>query len=86
MTTKRLDPRDGEVIHPDLGIPRDNFFIEMDHLTWHGRRGTSVNDRRRDLKARASGVHVERVTDIALESDLEGTVELLWIEWQRLIA
>ena len=82
----RLVLHDGEVIRPDLGIPNDNFFVEMDHLTWHGRRETSANDRRRDLKARASGFHVERVSDIALDTDLDGTVELLWIQWQRLIA
>lgn len=82
----RLVLHDGEVIHPDLGIPNDNFFVEVDHLTWHGRRRTSANDRRRDLKARASGYHVERVSDVALDTDLDDTVELLWIEWQRLIA
>lgn len=80
----RLVLHDGEVIHPDLGLPDDNFFVEVDHLTWHGRRRTSANDRRRDLKARASGFNVERVTDIALDADLDGTVENLWVEWRRL--
>lgn len=37
----RLVLHDGEVIHPDLGIPSRNFFVEVDHLTWHGRRATS---------------------------------------------
>jgi len=82
----RLVLHDGEVIRPDLGLPDHNFFVEVDHLTWHGRRATSANDRRRDLKARASGYHVERVSDVALDEDLDGTVENLWIEWQRLIA
>ncbi len=62
------------------------FFVEVDHLTWHTRRRTSANDRRRDLKARASGFHIERVTGIALDDDLDGTVEQLWIEWRRLVA
>jgi len=77
---------DGEVIRPDLGIPGDNFFVEVDHLTWHGRKGTSANDRRRDLKARASGYWIERVSDIALSSDLDNTIEALWMAWQRAIA
>jgi hypothetical protein len=75
---------DGEVIHPDLGLPDDGFFVEVDHLTWHGRRRRSADDRRRDLKARAGGLHVERVSDIALDEDLDGTVENLWIQWTRL--
>lgn len=82
----RLVLHDGEVIRPDLGVPEYGFFVEVDHLTWHGRRGTSANDRRRDLKARASGFHIERVSDIALDHDLEGTVADLWIQFQRLVA
>ena len=79
----RLVLRDGQVIRPDLGIPEHGFFVEVDHLTWHGRRRRSANDRRRDLKARASGYHVERVSDIALDEDLDATVEDLWTEWRR---
>jgi hypothetical protein len=82
----RLVLFDGEVIHPDLGLPNDNFYVEVDHLEWHGQRRRSAYDRSRDLKARASGYAIERVTDIALEHDLDATVEQLWIEWQRLIA
>jgi len=82
----RLVLLDGEVIHPDLGVPQDGFFVEVDHLTWHARRGTSANDRRRDLKASASGFHIERVTDLALDDDLEATIEQLWIAWRRLVA
>jgi hypothetical protein len=82
----RVVLHDGEVIHPDLGIPDDNFFVEVDHLTWHGRKGTSANDRRRDLKARASGYWIERVSDVALANDLGNTIEDLWMAWQRAIA
>jgi very-short-patch-repair endonuclease len=82
----RLVLSDGEVIHPDLGLPVDRFFVEVDHLTWHGRRRRSADDRRRDLKARASGFHVERVSDIALDEDLDGTIENLWTQWKRLAA
>jgi len=76
---------DGEVIRPDLGIPECRFFVEVDHLTWHSRRETSANDRRRDLKARASGFHIERVSDVALDEDLDGTVENLWMQFQSLV-
>lgn len=82
----RLVLHDGEVIRPDLGIPADNFFVEVDHLTWHGRRRTSANDRRRDLKARASGYSIERVSDVALANDLENTIEDLWKAWRRAAA
>ena len=81
----RLVLLDGEIIHPDLGIPEHNFYVEVDHLEWHGQRQRSAYDRRRDLKARASGYAIERVTDVALDTDLAATVEQLWIEWQRLI-
>jgi hypothetical protein len=80
----RLVLDDGQVIHPDLGLPEHGFFVEVDHLTWHGRRRRSADDRRRDLKARASGYHIERVSDIALDEDLDATVEDLWTQWQRL--
>ena len=86
MREHTLVLHDGEVIRPDLGIPPHNFYVEVDHLTWHARRDTSANDRRRDLKARASGFHIERVSDIALDHDLAGTVDDLWSAYQLLIA
>jgi hypothetical protein len=82
----RLVLLNGEVIHPDLGLPDDNFYVEVDHLEWHGQRHRSAYDRQRDLKARASGYAVERVTDLAIDHDLDATVEQLWIEWQRLVS
>ena len=27
---------DGDEVHPDLGLPDERFFIEIDHPTWHG--------------------------------------------------
>jgi hypothetical protein len=75
---------DGEVIHPDLGLPADGFFVEVDHLSWHGRRERSADDRRRDLKARASGYHIERVSGVALDEHLDDTTENLWTERLRL--
>jgi hypothetical protein len=75
---------DGSVVHPDLGIPEDGFFVEVDHLTWHGGRHESAYDRRRDTKVRLAGCHVERVTDVAIDHHLDETVNDLWELWQRL--
>lgn len=76
----------GVVIHPDLGLPDDGFFVEVDHLTWHGGRRETAYDRRRDIKARLMGVHIERVTDLALDHCLDETVEDLWLRWQQVRA
>ena len=75
---------DGSVVHPDLGIPEDGFFVEVDHLTWHGGRRESAYDRQRDTKVRLAGCHVERVTDLAIDNHLDETVNDLWVLWQRL--
>ena len=80
----RLSLAPGMIIHPDLSIPEHGFFVEVDHLTWHGGRLEGAYDRRRDLKVRAAtGFHVERVTDIAIDHHLAETVEDLWTVWQR---
>lgn len=76
----------GTIVHPDLGLPDDGFFVEVDHLTWHGGRLESAYDRWRDTKARLAGVNVERVTDIALDHHLDETVEDLWLRWQQIRA
>ena len=73
----------GEVIHPDLGLPEDGFFVEVDHLSWHGGRHETAYDRRRDMKLRLVGAQVERVSDIAIEHHLDETVEDLWMRWQQ---
>ena len=77
----------GRIVHPDLGIPEHGFFVEVDHLSWHGARLDSAYDRRRDLKVRArTGFHIERVTDIAIDHHLEETIEDLSAIWNRLRA
>ena len=81
----RLVLSSGEVIHPDLGIPADGFYVEMDHLTWHNRRAQLAYDRQRDLRARADGYHIERVSDVALDDDLTATIENLWTVWQLVL-
>jgi hypothetical protein len=80
----RVELSTGEVIHPDLGLPDCGFFVEVDHLSWHGFRRETAYDRRRDMKVRADGYHVERVSDVALDEDLEATVEDLWKIWTGL--
>jgi hypothetical protein len=81
----RLELASGEVVHPDLGIPEAGFFIEVDHLSWHGGRHETAYDRERDLRVRASGYDVERVTDLAIDGDLEATVEQLWRAFHRVV-
>jgi hypothetical protein len=77
----------GTVVHPDLGLPEDGFFVEVDHLSWHGARLEGAYDRRRDLKVRAgTGFHVERVTDIAIDRYLEETIGDLLAVWIRVRA
>ena len=73
----------GHVIHPDLGLPSDGFFVEVDHLTWHGGRRESAYDRWRDTQVRLAGACVERVSDVAIDERLAETVEDLWLRWQQ---
>ncbi|MFV0307723.1 MAG: type IV toxin-antitoxin system AbiEi family antitoxin domain-containing protein [Desertimonas sp.] len=75
-------PRGG-VIHPDLGLPDDRFFVEVDHHTWHGGRSDASYDKWRDRQVRLAGCHVERVSDLAIEHDLAATVDELWQRWQQ---
>jgi hypothetical protein len=78
-----LEISSGVQIHPDLGLPDDGFFIEIDHLSWHGGRLENAYDKWRDRKVRLLGAHVERVSDIAIDRQLDETVEDLWVLWQR---
>jgi len=71
---------DGAVVHPDLGIPEDRFYIEVDHPTWHTGADAEY-DSWRDKQVRLAGNHVERVSNRAIDDHLEETVELLWNLW-----
>lgn len=79
----RVEIKPGNVVHPDLGIPADRFYIEVDHVTWHGGRIEGVYDKHRDRLVRLAGNHVERVTDHAIDHQLDETVEDLWVLWQQ---
>ncbi len=81
----RLEIAPGRVIHPDLGLPDVGFFVEVDHLTWHGGRLATDYDCQRDLEIEALGHHVERVTDVAIDRHLGATVEALWTIYQRVL-
>ena len=76
---------DGNIIHPDLGLPEDRFYVEIDHQTWHDGRRDSAYDKRRDRKARLAGCHIERVSDLAIACELPETVEDLWQRWQQVV-
>ncbi len=81
----RLEIAPGRAIHPDFGLPEVGFFVEVDHLTWHGGRLATDYDCQRDLEIEALGYHVERVTDVAIDRHLGATVEALWTIYQRLL-
>ena len=70
-----LEIEPGTVIHPDLGLPDDGFYIEVDHFSWHGGRYVTTYDHRRDRKMRRRGFQVERVTDTDLDLHLADAVE-----------
>lgn len=71
------------VIHPDLGIPDDGFFVEIDHARWHSAAQSVDYDTWRDRQLRVQGLWVERVSDRAIEHRLGETVEDLWRAWCR---
>ena len=74
----RIELANGDVIHPDLGLPEHGFYVEVDHLTWHGGRMAADYDSRRDLYVSALGFRVERVTDVSIDHHLGETVDALW--------
>lgn len=72
---------DGSVVHPELGVPEDRFYIEVDHRTWHSGMDAEY-DSARDKQVRLAGNHVERVSDDAIDHRLAETVDTLWSLWQ----
>lgn len=66
----------GDVVRPDLGIPDEHFFIEVDHATWHGGLDNAY-DRARDLEVERAGNCVKRVPTRSIDDDLDNTVAVL---------
>jgi very-short-patch-repair endonuclease len=81
----RLELPNGRIVHADLGLPEHGFFVEVDHLTWHGGRMAADYDSRRDLQVSALGLRVERVTDVSIDRHLAETVDALWAIWQHVL-
>lgn len=67
---------DGGTVHPDLGIPDERFYIEIDHPTWHGGLDNAY-DRARDLDVERAGNCVKRVPTTAIDDRLDDTVATL---------
>lgn len=78
-----LELAPGRWIHPDLGLPADRFYIEVDHRRWHDTTEQGAYDRWRDRQMRLLGLWVERVSDRAIDHRLAETVDDLWSAWQR---
>lgn len=76
--------RGGRTVHADLCWPDIRLAIEVDHVTWHGGRVASTQDKRRDRHLRLRGWEVDRVTDRELRDDREATVgELVELHAER---
>jgi very-short-patch-repair endonuclease len=73
----------GKWIHPDLGLPEQRFFVEVDHRRWHDSSEDRSYDAWRDRRLRLLGCWVERVSDLAIDHQLADTVEDLWAAWHR---
>jgi hypothetical protein len=73
----------GQWIHPDLGVPEHRFFVEVDHRRWHDSSEDRSYDAWRDRRLRLMGCWIERVSDLAIDHQLNDTVEDLWAAWVR---
>ncbi len=64
----------GETVHPDFFWPAEREALEVDHVTWHGGKLDLTYDKRRDRQLWQIGVHVTRVTDAEIRTDLTRVV------------
>ena len=64
----------GDVVHPDLGVPSVGFYVEVDHPEWHSERAISDYDKARDRQIRLGGDEVERVSSDHIRDDLNRVV------------
>ena len=53
----------GQQVRIDLAEPELKFGVEVDHVTWHGGRLDSQNDKARDRALARLGWTIVRVTD-----------------------
>ena len=67
---------DGHLVRPDLGVPEERFYIEVDHPTWHGGLDNAY-DRARDLEVERAGNCVKRVPTRSIDDHLDDTVAVL---------
>jgi hypothetical protein len=67
---------DGEIIHPDFYWPDHAEVAEIDHITWHGGKLETTEDKRRDRKMwREHRIHSNRVTDHDIKHNLAAVVD-----------
>jgi hypothetical protein len=64
----------GVTIHVDGADPAIRWALEIDHVTWHGGRFDAQRDKGRDRGARRRKWQVDRVTDLELADDFDGTI------------
>lgn len=73
----------GLVIHPDGADVAARWAVEVDHVEWHGGRFDAQRDKGRDRGARRIRWQVDRVTDLELAEDFNGSIAEL-VELHRL--
>jgi len=66
--------RTGDIVHPDMGVPTADFYIEVDHHTWHTDAASVEYDEWRDREVRLTGGEVERVPTSHIERSLPSVV------------
>ena len=70
----------GSALTADIAVPKWQWAIAVDHVTWHGGRVDAQRDKENDRQARMIGWQVDRVTDDDIDHRLEQvTSELMTI-------
>ena len=80
----RVELDGGAVVYLDLADPQLRFGVEVDHVTWHGGRLDTQNDKARDRALTRVGWTVVRVTDSDVRLRFEQTISELVDIAQRL--
>ncbi len=66
--------RNGDVVHPDLGVPEVGLYVEVDHPTWHDATERASYDKWRDMEIRLLGGEVDRIPSRRVTHDLPAVV------------